>query len=337
MSRIEGFLDAAGWAAARRLPLAGDASARRYERLLAPGGGRAVLMDVPPESGLSVGPFLAVTGWLRTAGLSAPEVLAAAPEAGLLLLEDFGDDTFARLCAAPAGAAAEPDLYAAAIDTLAVIHALPPPAGEAGFVAPPYDAALLLREARLVLEWYLPAAGPDLTAEFEALVQEAIAPVLTAPAVPVMRDYHAENLLWLPSRRGTARVGLLDYQDLLAGHRAYDLVSLLDDARRDVSPELRAAMTARYRERTGSEAEALARAAAILSAQRNLKILGLFARLARRDGKPRYLALLPRVWGHLGRTLGHPDLAPLGGFVARHLPPPDAATCARLAGEGAAA
>lgn len=339
MSRIEDFLDLAGWSAARRLPLAGDASARRYERLLAPGGARAVLMDVPPGSGLAVGPFLAVTDWLRAAGLSAPEVLAAAPEAGLLLLEDLGDDTFARLCAAGEGAP-ESGLYAAAIDTLAVIQALPPPAGAAGFTAPPYDAAVLLREARLVLEWYAPpAADPDLAAEFEALVRAAVAPVLAARPVPVMRDYHAENLLWLPARAGTARVGLLDYQDMLAGHPAYDLVSLLDDARRDVSPELRAAMMARYRERTGTgaEAEALARAAAILSAQRNLKILGIFARLARRDGKPRYLALLPRVWGHLTRTLAHPDLAPLAGFVARHLPPPDAATCARLAGAGAVA
>lgn len=188
-----------------------------------------------------------------------------------------------------------------------------------------------------MLDWYAPAADPDLTAEFEALVLAAITPVLAAPAVPVMRDYHAENLLWLPARAGTARVGLLDYQDMLAGHPAYDLVSLLDDARRDVSPGLRAAMTARYRERTGTGAEALARDAAILSAQRNLKILGIFARLARRDGKPRYLALLPRVWGHLARTLAHPDLAPLAGFVTRHLPPPDAATCARLAGAGAAA
>lgn len=336
MSRIEDFLGATGWATARRVPLAGDASARRYERLRAPGGGQAVLMDVPPESGLAVGPFLAVTGWLRAAGLSAPEVLAAAPEAGLLLLEDLGDDTFARLCAAGEGGA-ESSLYAAAIDTLAVIQALPPPAGEAGFVAPPYDAAVLLREARLVLEWYAPATDPDVTAEFEALVRAAIAPVLAGPVVPVMRDYHAENLLWLPARRGTARVGLLDYQDMLAGHPAYDLVSLLEDARRDVHPELRAAMTARYRERTEMDAEVLAQAVAILSAQRNLKILGIFARLARRDGKPRYLALLPRVWDHLGRNLAHSDLAPLAGFVARHLPPPDAATCARLAAEGAVA
>lgn len=336
MSRIEDFLDAAGWATACRRPLAGDASARRYERLIAPGGAQAVLMDVPPGSGLAVDAFLAVTGWLRAAGLSAPAVLDAAPEAGLLLLEDLGDDTFARLCARGEGAR-ESGLYAVAIDTLAVIQALPPPAGEAGFTAPAYDAAVLLREARLVLEWYAPAATPDLAAEFEALVRAAVEPVLAAPAVPVMRDYHAENLLWLSARMGIARVGLLDYQDMLAGHPAYDLVSLLDDARRDVHPEVRAAMTARYLERTGAEAEALGRAAAILSTQRNLKILGIFARLARRDGKPRYLALLPRVWGHLDRTLAHPDLAPLAAFVARHLPPPDAATCARLARAGAAA
>jgi aminoglycoside/choline kinase family phosphotransferase len=150
----------------------------------------------------------------------------------------------------------------------------------------------------------------------------------------VLRDYHAENLIWLPRRAGHARVGMLDYQDMLLGHPAYDLVSLLEDARRDTSPELRAAMLARYLAWSGAEPEAFAAAAHTLAAQRNLKILGLFTRLCRRDGKPRYLAHLPRVWGHLSRDLAHPALAPLAAFVARHLPAPETAVRARI---GAAA
>jgi aminoglycoside/choline kinase family phosphotransferase len=291
-------------------------------------------MDVPPDSGLVVGPFLAVDAWLRGAGLSAPAVLAADEVRGLVLLEDLGDDLFARLCAAAPGR--EAGLYAAAVDLLADLQRLPPPAGT--WTPPPYDLAFLLREARLALEWYLPAATgaaapAGLAAEFEALAAAAFAPVAT-PAVAVYRDFHAENLIWLPGRAGHARVGLLDFQDMLVGHPAYDLVSLLEDARRDVAPALRAAMLARYRARSGAEAEALDAAAHVLSAQRNLKIVGLFARLARRDGKPRYLHHLPRVWGYLADDLKHPALGPLARLVERHLPPPEPTVVARI---GAAA
>ncbi len=320
--RIEDFLAGAGWAGAHRAPLAGDASARRYERVRR-GARAAILMDAPPESGLDLTPFVAVTGWLRDHGLSAPEILAADLGGGLLLLEDLGEDLLATLCAADPARA--PELYGAAIDLLAWFQSLPPPAG--GWTPPPYDMAVLLREARLATEWYLPAATgapapADLAAEFDALAEAAFTPLLPASTVPIYRDYHAENLIWLPARRGRARVGLLDYQDLLIGHPAYDLVSLLEDARRDVAPELRAAMLARYRARTGAEPEALDHAAHVLSAQRNLKILGLFTRLARRDGKPRYLGYLPRVWSYLRADLAHPALAPLAGWVEAHLPPP---------------
>jgi aminoglycoside/choline kinase family phosphotransferase len=193
---------------------------------------------------------------------------------------------------------------------------------------------------RLVVEWYLPAVTgatvpTDLAAEYEALAAAAFAPTLDGARVAVLRDYHAENLIWLPGRAGHARVGLLDYQDMLVGHPAYDLVSLLADARRDVAPELRAAMLARYLERTADDPSAFRLAADTLSAQRNLKILGLFTRLARRDGKPRYLAHLPRVWAHLTRDLGHPALAPLRTWVARHVPPPEAPALDRVR-EGAA-
>ncbi len=326
--RIDAFLAAAGWGAAARRPLAGDASPRRYHRLEAHGH-RAVLMDAPPELGEDVGPFVGVTRLLRARGLSAPEVLAEDRAAGLLLLEDLGDGLFARLCAAEP--ALEGELYAAAVDLLAE-RAAPAPGSLA-----PYDAGALLAEARLAVEWYLAAPGEPgppagLAEEFDGLLAAALAPVAEARGALVLRDYHAENLLWLPERAGLARVGLLDYQDALAGHPAYDLVSLLEDARRDTAPELAEAMRGRFlAARPDLEAEAFAAAYAVLGAQRNLKILGIFARLCLRDGKPRYLELLPRVWGHLARDLAHPALAPLAAWVARHLPPPEPARRAAFA------
>ena len=219
---IADFLDREGWGRAEPRPLAGDASARRYERL-ARGGARAILMDMPPASGLDLRPFLAVTAWLRAGGFSAPEVLAADGGAGLVLLEDLGDDLFATLCAVQP--AREAGLYGAAVDLLADLQHRPPPGTEVGWTPPPYDRPFLLREARLAVEWYLPAAsgqpiGTDLLAEYEALTVAAFAPLAEGPAVPVLRDYHAENLLWLPRRQRHARVGMLDYQDMLLGHPA---------------------------------------------------------------------------------------------------------------------
>lgn len=327
--RVAGFLEAAGWGGAARRPLAGDASARRYERLVR-GRDRAILMDVRPESGLSVAPFLAVTAWLRGHGLSAPEVMAADPAAGLVLLEDLGDGLFAVLCAA--APEREAGLYEAAVDLLAEVQRLPPPGGD--WAPGPYDLDFLMREVGLALDWYLPAATGaavpgDVAAEYGALWAGVLAPV-AVQAVPVLRDYHAENLLWLPERAGLARVGLLDYQDMLVGHPAYDLASLVGDARRDVG--VGPAVVARYLERTGYEAEPLRAAAAVLGAQRNLKILGIFVRLVRRDGKPRYVGMLPRVWGSLMRDLAHPVLAPVAGVVARHFPAPDEGVRARIVG-----
>ncbi|MCB1351644.1 MAG: phosphotransferase [Rhodobacteraceae bacterium] len=336
-TEIRDFLTAEGWGAAQRVPLAGDASARRYERL-ARAGQRAILMDAPPESGLDSLPFLVITRWLGRHGLSAPEILAEDPGRGLVLLEDLGDDLFMGLCATDP--AREPSLYGAAVDLLARYQELPPPTPAEGWTPPPYDMAVLMREARLAVEWYLAAAtgqapSEDTLAEFQAVAAAAFTEVATAQDVPIYRDYHAENLLWLPERQGLARVGLLDYQDMLLGHPAYDLVSLLEDARRDLGPGLRDAMLERYLARTGRARDGFLRDAHTLSAQRNLKILGLFTRLCRRDGKPRYLAYLPRVWRLLAQDLSHPDLAPLRAWVARHLPAPEPAV--RAAIEGAAA
>ena len=199
--------------------------------------------------------------------------------------------------------------------------------------------ALLMREARLVPNGICrprPAgpSRPTSPPSSRRWPRPPSPPVAAAPPVPVLRDYHAENLIWLPRRRGHARVGMLDYQDMLVGHPAYDLVSLLEDARRDIAAALRAAMLARYLERSGADPEAFAAAAHVLAAQRNLKILGLFTRLCRRDGKPRYLGYLPRVWAHLARDLAHPALAPLAAFVARHVPAARAEVRARIEAGG---
>ncbi len=331
---IADFLADAGWGDAVIAPLAGDASNRRYLRL-SRAGSTAVLMDAPPERGEDVRPFLAVTEWLRDRRLSAPRPLASDLEAGLLLLEDLGDDLFVRhLARHPAD---ETALYGAAVDLLARLAGSPPPArlggGAVAMELAPYDAAVLAREAGLFTGWWLPAVAtvsPGMAADYAALVAEATAAVESARDVLVLRDYHAENLLWLPGRAGAARVGLLDYQDALAGHAAYDLVSLLEDARRDTAPELQAAMVERYlRARSELDADGFRAAYAVLGAQRNLKIIGIFARLARRDGKPRYLGLIPRVWRHLQRDLAHPALAPLAAWIERHAPAPEAAVLAR--------
>ncbi len=321
---IDAFLEAAGWECAARDAVAGDASARSYMRLRSRGR-CAMLMDIPPASGMRTGPFVAITGWLRGLGLSAPEILACDPALGLTLLEDLGDDLYAKRCAAEPGL--EPLLYGAAIDLLADLQRSHP-AGTPDWSPPAYDREILLREMRLVPEWYLPAVrgGPvsaDLCAHYEGAVEPLIAIALDTAPVPVLRDYHSQNLLWLPERHGPARVGLLDYQDLLMGHPAYDVVSLLQDARRDIPEALREALLARFVLRSGTDGAAFGRAAAALSAQRNLKILGLFVRLARRDGKAGYLRLLPRVWAHLQRDLTCPDLSGLGSFVARYVPAPE--------------
>lgn len=328
---IRDFYTAAGWGAAGVAPLAGDASNRRYLRLGAPGGATAVLMDAPPDRGEDVRPFLAVTDWLRGLGLSAPRIMAADPDQGLLLIEDLGDALFARVAGAD-----EASLYAAAVDLLVDLVQAGPPARLGGGTAAAYDGAVLAREAALAVEWYRPGVlgtptPADLAADYAAVLGQATAGIAPARDVLVLRDYHAENLIWLPDRVGAARVGLLDYQDALVGHAAYDLVSLLEDARRDVAPALAEAMLARHLARSGADPVAFRAGYAALGAQRNLKIIGIFARLARRDGKPRYLDLIPRVWRHLMHDLAHPDLAALRAWVRAHLPPPEPAALAALA------
>jgi aminoglycoside/choline kinase family phosphotransferase len=317
--RIDAFLAAHGWGCATRHALAGDASNRRYLRLVRADGARAVLMDAPPDRGEDVRPFTAIARHLRTLGLSAPAILAEDTRTGLLLLEDLGDALFARVLESTP--ALESTLYRAATDLLADLHTHAPPAGLAAY-APPLMADL----AALALDWYRHGATGEenttLRARFCALLETHLAALPGTDSVLIQRDYHAENLLWLPGRAGVARVGLLDFQDAMRGHRAYDLVSLLQDARRDVSPPVAEAMLRHYIAATGADADTFTTAFHWLGAQRNLRILGVFARLCLRDGKPHYIDLIPRVWAHLQTDLRHPALAPLAGIVAETLPAP---------------
>ena len=312
IAEIERFLATAGFGAAKRRPLAGDASIRRYVRLT--GGPRpAILMDADPEL-MDVRPFLRIAGWLSAQGLSAPEILAADVTAGLVLLEDLGDRSFTRELAAGGDALA---LYGAAVDVLVALQrATTPPAG-----LPPYDLAKFLSEAALLVDWYAPDLDPAAAEVYLATWRDVLPTVAADPPCLVYVDYHADNLIWLPARAGLRRVGLLDFQDARLGPPAYDLASLLEDARREVAPELATAMIQRYlAARPELDRAAFRTSYAVLAAQRNAKILGLFTRLARQDGKPRYLDHLERVRGHFRQDLGHPALAPLRAWCERHLP-----------------
>ncbi len=301
------FLDECGWGGARLAPLAGDASFRRYYRLDS-SGRRAVLMDAPPPQE-DVVPYIAVSKLLRRLGFSAPEVYGEDRAGGFLLIEDFGDHTYTRLLD---GGADEPSLYILAVDTLVELQRAVAAHGSPDL--PPYDAERLLAEAALLVDWYAPAAlGEPLSDPRRDEYLDLWRTVLPQAALPcdtlVLRDYHVDNLMLLPDRSGVQGCGLLDFQDAVCGPPSYDLVSLLDDARRDVPADLRRQMTERYLAAFPTLDQAVfLRSAAILAAQRNCKILGIFTRLWKRDGKPRYLVHLPRIWRLLEQELAHPAL-----------------------------
>jgi aminoglycoside/choline kinase family phosphotransferase len=301
-----------------RRPVAGDASARRYTRLVAPDGASAMLMEVPASDWPSAVAFMRLADHLRALGLAAPAILGADPAALALVVEDLGPDSLAdRIDRDPQRAA---ELYAAAVDVLVALDAAPPPAG--------LQALGPLRAAGMIgplFEWYAPGIDARSIAAITGRLQEALTLHAPNPDRLALRDYHAENLIWRDGRAGTDRVGLLDFQDAVTAPRGYDLVSLLRDARRDLAPDLAVAMLRRFAEGTGSSLHDLAAATAVLGVQRNLRILGIFARLARRDGKFRYLDFLPRVWRHVAADLSHPALARLAPLVLAAVPDPDAA------------
>ena len=311
---IDGFLAAAGWGDARRAPLPGDASHRRYVRLDRDGA-TAMLMDAPPETGEDTRPFVALADWLTARGFSAPRILAQDAEAGLLLIEDLGDDLLAVHAAAHPGE--EPDLYAAAARVLAALTALPPPA------LPCYREQMAALTTT-VFDWYAPDHR-DQKAALEAAMQRAIDATLTGPDVFVHRDYHAENLLWLPGRDGPARIGLLDFQDAMTGPAEYDLASLIHDPRRAVTPAAAEAATQAFLDATGADPDTTRARIAVCSVQRSLRIIGrVFTRLCLQAGRTSYLRFVPPTWVALQRELGHPALAEVREVLDGRLPAPDA-------------
>jgi aminoglycoside/choline kinase family phosphotransferase len=317
---LAAFLGSCGWGGQPPVPLAADASFRRYYRVRH-GRRRAVVMDAPPPQE-DVAAFAAISRVLRDLGLSAPRVLYEDRARGFLLLEDFGDETYARLLA---DGADEPALYALAVDALVALQR----AVGAGDLPdlPAYDEALLLAEAVLLVDWYLPAVlGAPLARGLREEYLELWRPVLTEALAPfkptlVLRDFHIDNLVYLRRRVGVRRCGLLDFQDAVCGPPGYDLVSLTADARRDVSEALAAAMTARYLAAFPRlDRPAFVDATAVFAAQRNCKVIGIFTRLWRRDRKPGYLSHIPRLWRLVERDLRHPSLAPIMHWLDRHLP-----------------
>jgi tRNA threonylcarbamoyl adenosine modification protein YjeE len=344
IGEIRRFLDAGGYSPADRIRLAGDASTRSYERLTR-GDQTIVLMNAPrradgppvragkPYSAIAhlaedVTPFIAMARALRQRGLSAPRIFSSDPARGLLLLEDFGDAFIAS------GTPPVPieERYEAAVDVLIALHRQVLPQtlvveGGITYTLPRYDLDALLIEAELLLDWYLPRLGmtvPDAARrDYVALWTSALA--LESPQTWVLRDFHSPNLMWLPQRHGIARIGLLDFQDAVMGSPAYDLASLAQDARVDVPEMLELALLSHYvrarRAEPDFDAANFARLYATLAAQRASKILGIFARLDRRDGKPQYLRHLPRVWGYLRRSLAHPALSSLRAWHDANVPP----------------
>lgn len=321
------FLARAGLASADLVALTQDASARRYYRAASkPGVLVMELGQAPggPDAGAQIVAIEKMTAWLAGIGLCVPQIYDA--DAGLMLIEDLGDTLFARAIADDP--ALEARLYSAAVDCLGAILTATPPRD-----LPLYDRDFLEFELAICTDWYAPntEALPALTAAFVDAF-DRIAPLAE---VVVLRDFHAENLFWLPGRKGVQQVGLIDFQDARLGHAGYDVASLLGDARRDVTPALWSPLVAQLARAIGQTPEDLDFAARVLSAQRNLKILGIFARLTIRDGRKGYLDLLGRVWRNLHADLTTPGLAAIADVVARHIPPLDAAQLARI-GERAA-
>jgi N-acetylmuramate 1-kinase len=348
LEALRQFLAGAGYADAKRLRMAGDASTRSYARLVRDDG-IVILMNSPrrPDGAAiydgksysaavhlaeDVKPFVAIAGGLRERGFSAPAIRHADLDAGFLITEDFGSAGFVE--GDPPAPIAE--RYQAATDMLAALHREPLPeilplAPQITYAIPVFDTDALLVEAGLMLEWYLPDRGAepsnDLRAEFVMMWRDLLSKPAAAAKTWVMRDFHSPNLIWLDQRSDTAKVGIIDFQDAVLGPAAYDLVSLLQDARIDVPEPLELALLTRYiKARLASDDSfdpaGFAELYAIMSAQRNTRLLGTFARLNRRDGKPQYLRHQPRIWTYLNRSLAHPVLAGARQWYAANIPPP---------------
>lgn len=346
---IEQFLSQAGWQSANRAAISGDASSRSYTRLHL-NEKTAILMNTPPAeetascppnatpderfalgynaiarlAGPNLHAFISISKTLREAGLSAPEIFNADTDEGLAIIEDLGDNLFVNAVTSQTD---EITLYQNAIDALIQLRDMSPsPPMTADFQMLHYDETAMLAEVSLLTDWYWPHArgsrpSAAIVSEYQKIWKTLLSS-LTPPRAIVLRDFHAENLLWIPSRQGVARVGIIDFQDGLIGHYGYDLVSLLEDARRDVTPALASKMLDYYCKKAKLFADfdesRLRGEFAILGAQRNAKILGIFARLINRDKKDRYQEFIPRVQSYFRNNLDHPDLRHLKSFFAMH-------------------
>ncbi len=313
MSELSDFLTGLGWPDVQSEPIAGDLSPRTYRRLQRAGGETTVLMESPADQSLSS--FVVMTNWLRESGLSAPQIFGKDIQNGWLLLEDFGDALFSQLI--HDDASTQSMLYQRAVEVLLHIRKRPPPK-----LAEP-SLSDFLEATSITLEWY-PNAD---RASFDAMVShlgDILVPVLSVPPTVSLRDFHADNMMWLPDREGVKRVGLLDYQDAILTHPAYDLMSLLTDARTEVPVEIVESTLRAYADQSGDSLGALRKAVAVLGVQRNLRILGVFFRAARRDQKAHRLPAVPRVRDHLSRCLEHPVFEPVRAHLDRALPRPPA-------------
>ena len=342
---VGALLKRCGWSEARREFLQGDASIRAYERLTKADGTKAILMVSPPRpdgpivrygkpyaaiAKLSpdIRAYIAMTGGLRGLGYSAPEMIGYSVDDGLALIEDLGEATVVE-DDVPNGAR-----YAEAVALLVDLHGRDLPdslaVGDDIYRLPIYDAEAMLVEVELLIDWYAPAVArvtvpSGARMQFLAIWRELLQPILASPTTWTLRDYHSPNLHWLAQREGLARIGLIDFQDAVIGPPAYDLASLLQDARVDVPDDLEMRLAALYVRRRSAadpdfDAGRFAAAYAAMGAQRATKILGIFARLDKRDGKPQYLAHLPRIERYLAKNLEHPLLRPLAVWYQNHLP-----------------
>ncbi|MEM7521486.1 MAG: phosphotransferase [Pseudomonadota bacterium] len=313
-AEITAFLERFGRANATREQIAGDASNRRYERLRGPSTSLCILMDAPSDAQESVSSFVKIADHLRAIGLSAPKIYGACPDQGLLLIEDFGDDLFATLI--EDDPSEQNSLYEVAIDVLIRLRSAPP------LLLPEASTAWLAQAVAPAFKYYAARRPEPLCAKFHAIIAPLLSKIEAAPKILMLRDYHVENLLLLREREGVAQAGLLDFQDAMLAHPAYDLVSILQDARRDVPTKTERHMIRYYLDQTRDDTAAFETAYALFGLQRNMRILGVFARLSLRDHKPRYIDMIPRVWAYMQRNLAHPSLVGLRPFLEKTLPEP---------------
>lgn len=325
-TKIAEFLHRTGRGDWHRAPLAGDASARRYERLTSPDGRKLILMDAPPQTGETIRPFVHIASYLRQQGISAPTIIGEDLLNGFLLTEDLGDKRFFEIL--NDNPSQEQPLYELATDLLMHLHQAPVPELE------PLGPRAMAELSGMVIERYCSAihgfTDPELLHRFENQFEDILRQTVRGDMVFVHRDFHVQNLMWLPERTGIAQVGVIDFQDARSGHRAYDLVSLLQDARRDVPAVIEMQMIDRYLAATGIDASSFRSAYAVIGLQRNLRILGVFARLSLDAGKSQYLELMPRVWMHVLNGLEHPAIAPLADWLLNELPAPTPENLAKL-------